>query len=450
MPTNSLSKLKSNAYICIVDYNLTRWADVKLLTDYARSKYKLKSILFRANPAERDYSLADIVINLSPKNPDFINLALLDLKQLNVEIEAILPFSDDGIIAGSQLAEVMGLPSDSSILAERAFSKSAYRNAEREFYQTHKPKNFFLPRSKVIHSIRDLEMFLDECEQIILKPTCEGNNRGVILLKKGDPLEIYFKEVVRYLEDGLIAEEVIPFQPEYSVDGLGQLAFCTQKLNESGRYPVECGQIIPAMLSDASIAALLATSKIANSLVGQNLGPFHNEIKHDTKSQISAVVEPNRRPAGMRIWHLAERAYGINFFKLWVDQLITQDISKSLPAPKQLVGIRMLRAPTNGILIFPTEDLDKTQKLVDSISSAVALNINQNFSCFDFCWNSQFNQVVTSEPKDNSQFIAQICFATDDLNSDLKLIMDHWIKLWNLQIQKYVVTNYPNFKEVNQ
>jgi hypothetical protein len=450
MPTNSISNLKLNAYICIVDYNLTRWADVKLLTDYAKAKYNFKSILFRANPTEGDYRLADIVINLSPKNPDFVNLALLDLRRLNVEVKAVLPFSDDGIIAGSRLAEAMGLPTDCSVLAERAFSKSAYRSAEKDFYQNHQPENFFLPRSKIVQSIRDLELFLDECEQVILKPTCEGNNRGVILLKKGDSLETYFKEVVRYLEDGLIAEEVIPFHPEYSVDGIGPLAFCTQKLNECGRYPVECGQIIPARISDSSKVSLLATSKIANGLVGQNFGPFHNEIKHDAKSQNSAVVEPNRRPAGMRIWHLAERAYGINFFKLWIDQLITREIRKSLPAPQQLVGIRMLRAPSNGTLVFPTEDLVQTRKLVDAITTAVSFNLKEKFTCFDFSWNCQFNQVVTSEPKDNSQFIAQICFATDDLNSDLKLIMNQWIQQWDRLIQDYVVTNNTFFREVNQ
>lgn len=425
-------------YLCIVDYNLSRLSDVKLITDYAKERYKLKTILFRANPTKADNTLADIVINLGPLQKDFVSLALQYLEAYKGQIAAVVPFSDDSVVSGSALAEALELKADNSKLATRAFSKSEYRLAENQIRTELETQNLFIPRSKLIFSVEELKTCLEQWHEIVLKPTCEGNNRGVIRLRHSDSVCGAFEEVRQYIHNGLIAEEVISFPQEFSIDGIAGLSFCTRKISHFGRYPVEYGQIVPARISDSSLKSLSKASSFANLIVGQHLGPFHNELKHDPLTLKSAVVEPNRRPAGMRIWHLAERVYGINFFKLWVDHLMGHEIPTGLPPVNKIAGIRMLKAPSNGLCNFNIMNESSTTSLLNSIEQKVKLQLGVEFRTFDFQWNIGPEAKVTSEPKDNSQFIAQICFETTHTDSNLEEVMAVWASEFEGYIEPHI------------
>lgn len=441
-----LNSENEQKYICIVDYNLTRVGDVRLLVEYAKSKYNLGSILLRANPNQIDRSLVDEVIDLGPRQDGFVEKAISALAPYASQIAALLPFSDDSVVAGAALAEQLGLKCDSSHLAERAFSKLTYREAETRFRSEFKAQNMFVPRNCFIRSVEDLSRCLSEWGSVVLKPSCEGNNRGVIKLTKTDSLEAIFTSVRPYMKDGLIAEELIPMTQEFSVDGIGDLMFSTRKLGHLGRYPVECGQIVPAKISQKSLQALTKASNLANLLVGQKIGPYHNEIKHDPSTLQCSVVEPNRRPAGMRIWHLAERAYGVNFFHLWIDQLMGKALPTELPPPQRSAGIKMLKSPVNGELRFNINHESDTLDLLKEITKRVETLVKHSFETFDFQWNIGAGASVLNEPKDNSQFMAQICFQTSDMNTDLEVVMNIWAREWEHCIRPFIINSTKNNK----
>ncbi len=245
-----------------------------------------------------------------------------------MKVTSGIVFSDDAVAHGAQLLQCLGVHCDDGELANNAFCKYAYRNAEKKYAKELAAQSMHLPKFSKISSYEALSSFMSENYQdIVVKPMQEGNNRGVIKLRKtatDEQVQQAFAELNAYLNHGVIVETCIPFDEEYSVDGLGSTYFITEKISSNDKYPVECGQLLPACISDSRKNKLLYTGKLANLLVGQYYGPFHNEIRIDKESKVAAVIEPNRRPAGMKIWLLAELVYGRNFFIDWIDSAIKQ------------------------------------------------------------------------------------------------------------------------------
>ena len=437
-------------WICIVDYNLTRIADVKMMVDYASQKHSLRTVLIRANPTSVDQDLADLVINLDPLASNFATEAEGALGEIRTQIAAVLPFSDNSVVSGAQLAERLNLRSDNSEMAKRAFSKLAYRQAEFPHSRQLAHDKIMAPAMKKIATSRDLVNFIADFGEAVLKPSCEGNNRGVIRLSAHNDLEAAFNEVAPYLKLGVIAEQVIPFPTEFSLDGLGHLHFITRKLGVSGRYPVECGQIVGTKIPPGIVNAVTRAGSWANVLCGQRIGPFHNEIKYDPLSGMTAIVEPNRRPAGMRIWHLAEKAFGINFFHLWIDQMITGKTPLFLPTPERTAGIRMLGSSRDGLLTFPTASTEKTRALIDEVTMeflAARTSLNSPPEIFDFQWNQIFGSKIPSRPSDNSQFVAQVCM-TGAIEQDLEAELNLFAKIWENHISSWITKPTSNDNEV--
>ncbi len=406
-----------------------------MITEYARYGHGLATILIRSNPGQRDRSIADHVIDLDPREPDFAASAAREIAELGLEVAAVLPFSDNAVRTGAQLAELLGLPHDSADLAQAAFSKQSYRAIEKSSAQLWEAQGVFVPKSARIRTLKELEAFAGVCPRgFVLKPSCEGNNRGVLRLLPGDDLAAAFREVEAYLSDGLICEELIPFAGEGSFDGVGHLSFVTEKVSRAHRYPVEQGQVVPARLRPAAVESIRRAGLVASLISGQRIGPFHNEIKFDEDSLETAVVEPNRRPAGMRIWHLAEKVYGVNFFHLWVDQLMGVSLPSGLPAPKGTASIRMLPAPKNGVLAFEGDRDRFTVRVFDRIAERVPSAVQW----FGFQLNVESGSEVTEVQKDNSGFIGQVCAFSPNGGPDVSEALDQFESIWKEEISIYI------------
>jgi hypothetical protein len=432
----------STPAIVIADYNLTRTDDVRLLTAYAARRYGCSSILIRSKPAAVDRQLADVVIDLDPLAPDFPAAAARALTPYRSRIRAVLPFSDNGVQSGAALAELLGLPHDSATLAQAAFSKEDYRRHEWTMREYLRAQGLMVPRSQAVQSLEELRTFAGEMPNgFVLKPSCEGNNRGVLKLMPGDDLERAFAEVMPYLQGGLIVEELIPFEEEYSFDGIGHLSFVTKKASVTGRYPVERGQTVPAREKPSTLATIRRGGTLANVLCGQRIGPFHHEVKYDPGSGQGAVIEPNRRPAGMRIWHLAERVYRLNFFELWMDQLLTGKLPQTLPAPHGVAAIRMLAAPRDGTLHYEGERQDFGRQLMSRTQrewEARAGEARGPIEWFDFQLHAASGTRVRAEPLDNSHFIAHVCLYSPDGGLDEQRVFDSFEHVWSRVISEHI------------
>lgn len=428
--------------LLIIDYNLTRYDDAKAMIQYAKEKYDLETILIRGNPTDVDYALTPHVINLFPRDNNFVLDAIEQLQPFMHELRAGLVFSDDAIYSGSQLLNALGLEVDSAELAESAFSKRIYRENEQQIKKYLAEQAIFVPDFNIIHTLEEVREFSEKHPNgFVLKPSCEGNNRGVLKLNAESNLEEAMNEVASYIHEGVICEELIDYAHEYSYDGLGYLEFITEKLSLNTRYPVEFGQIVPARLNINAENLIKQTGRAANLLVGQKRGPFHNEIKLNSEQNKTAVIEPNRRPAGMKIWDLAGKVFGLNFYHLWIDQVMGNDLPITLPEPKGYAAIRLLGSPKDGILQLPELFrsnplllLEKLKKRLMEFDSELADNLNW----FDFKLTKKNNDRVFKIPRDNSYFLAQIFLVVDDAQHDIINILDIMEKIWLSEIEQYI------------
>jgi biotin carboxylase len=371
--------------------------------------------------------------------------ALKALVPLRHQLRGGLVFSDKAVQSGAQLLERLNLQVDNATLAAGAFSKICYRQIEAEHQSILEPQGLFIPAHAIIYNAEELLNFVQRYpDGVVLKPACEGNNRGVVFLDSTANLHQALQEIEPYLSHGIICEQVIPFQQEYSFDGLAHLFFLTEKCSASGRYPVETGQILPARANYNQRLLLSKIGKIANILVGQCHGPFHNEIKISSDGSAAAVVEPNRRPAGMKIWSLAERVYGLNFYHIWVDQVLGKPLPKELPAPQGIAATIMLRASHDGYIDLPVEAENEPERL---FNKAVALlqqtGVTHELEWFDFILLPRQSNRVRAIPKDNADFLAQVCVYSPNLDMDIVAIKTAISNCWQQVLTPYIYQEQP-------
>lgn len=430
----------SDSFLLIVDYNLSHIDDVASMRWYAHERYGLKTLLIRAAVAPHDYRIADHVLALDPRGVDFVTAGLKALAPFRQQLRGGLVFSDNAVQSGAELLEQLNLPVDNAFLAAGAFSKIRYRQIEAESRSILESQGMFIPDYATIHNAEEIVDFVRRYPKgIVLKPSCEGNNRGVMFLSANSDLQQALQAVKPYLSDGIICEQVIPFHQEYSFDGLGHLSFITEKCSASGRYPVETGQILPAKLSQTEQYLLSRVGKLANLLVGQCHGPFHNEIKINADATQAAVIEPNRRPAGMKIWSLAERVYGLNFYHLWVDQVLGQPLPEQLPASQGLAATIMLGVHHDGYLDLAPELQDEPERLFNkALELYYKTSIKHELEWFGFTLLPRQSNWVRAIPKDNGDFLAMVCVYSPNAELDILALKTAISDCWKQVIAPYI------------
>ncbi|CAE6963695.1 hypothetical protein R75471_06825 [Paraburkholderia domus] len=418
--------------LLIVDYNLTRVSDVANIARHARQQYDTQAMLIRAQPGARDLEICDYAIDLDPLAQNFVETALNRLAPFRERIRAGVVFSDNAVQRGAELLERLNLPTDSAALAAGAFSKRVYREMEVRIRDLMEAQSIMVPHCSSVVTVDDLRAFAeDHPAGFVVKPSCEGNNRGVIVVRKGDSLETAFAMVEPYLANGAVCEQLIPFRREFSFDGIGETEFITEKVNADGPYPVEVAQILPARLTVTERTTLTRAGRLANMIVGQREGPFHNEIKLSDDGRQAAVVEPNRRPAGMKIWTLAQAVFGINFYGLWVDAALGEKRHVAVVETSTEAATVMLGVPVDGRYAPPGHD--KAEALLrKAISHAAAIcGIAADvIDVLEYTWLATDARSIPVIPKENSDFAAQVCIAIDGGCSDMRRLVQALRQSW--------------------
>ncbi|MBF9072805.1 ATP-grasp domain-containing protein [Streptacidiphilus fuscans] len=418
--------------LLIVDYNLSRIDEVRDLGDYARERHGATVVLVRSEPTEADRYLADEVIDLDPLRDDFSEIGAKLLDDRRERIKAGIVFSDNAVRSGAELLERLGVPVDCSHLAEGAFSKYRYRLGEARVAELLAAQRVMVPAFAEIASLDQLRDFARaHPEGFVVKPAAEGNNRGVVVVRPGDDLTAAFGEVLPYLEGGVVCEEFIPYRREFSFDGLGSLTFLTEKMSAPGRYPVEIAQVLPAVVTDQERATLERTGRQANWLVGQCDGPFHNEIKLSDDGRYAAVVEPNRRPGGMKIWSLARWVYGVDLHRRWVDAAFgtateTPSLVPGRSAATVLLGVGSDRW-------FGPDDLpvgaDPFTDAVQATGERLGL-VDGELTVTEFSWLSRERRHLHAVARDNADFAAQGCVVLHGGSADIRSVVHMLREAW--------------------
>ncbi|NEB00235.1 biotin carboxylase [Streptomyces sp. SID13726] len=416
----------------IVDYNLSRVADVQRIRRYARERHGALTTLIRAHPTDTDTRISDEVVQLDPLDPDFAAKGEKLLSPRREEFAAGVVFSDDAVHSGADLLTRLGLRVDAPQPAAAAFCKITYRDTEHRHRDLLSAQRLTPVDFVEVESPADIAAFARRHpEGFVVKPAKEGNNRGVVLVRPGDDLDAAWAEVRPYLADGVLCEELIPYRREFSYDGLGELSFVTEKVSAPGRYPVEVAQVLPARVTPAGRATLRRAGGLANWLVGQCDGPFHNEIKLSDDDTAAAVVEPNRRPAGMRIWSLARWVHGVDLYEKWVDAAFGRPVETALPEPDCAAATVMLGVATDRAFA-PADvrpDADPFEDALAATRSRHGLAPDE-LTAPEFGWVAPDRRELHATARDNADFAAQCCVVLRSAHTDVREVVHTLREVW--------------------
>lgn len=391
--------------VLVLGYNNTRVNDVRKIKTKAKEFLNAVTVLCKVSPTTDDLAAADHAIDVGLEESDInVDKVIYACKKKNLNIIALLPFSDPGTQLGAALAKRLNLRGHSLEKVKAALDKGMFRKQESTCTVT--PPGYKKIKSTYIQTYDDLHnLFTEYNGKLFLKPACEGNSRGCINTSQYQNLEEAWAQVSQYLKGGIVAEELIDKGEEYSWDHVCGYSWITEKQTTQNGYRAEVQQILPAPLNE-TISTLIADAGIFMSDVsGSNQSACHNEIFYQKDTNTVVGVEPNLRPAGMRIWDLAEIAYA-NFdpWKEWL--LWAASVNNVTPCnlkQEYYVGIRMITAQKSGIL----------KKL--SSSSISDLN-NNEAECVELTWSKVIGDAVTHTVRDNSEFIGFIIAKSKDYN----------------------------------
>ena|SRR3990167_11183107 len=389
--------------VLVLGYNNTRINDVRKIQQKANEHLDAKTVLCKKSPTIEDNAAADYVIDVD-LNGDETNVEKVRgyCDQHGLNIVALLPFSDPGTQLGAALAKSLGLNGPNPEQVKSALDKGYFRQQESNAQNV--PFGYKKIKSEKVTSFEQLQnLYKDFDGKVFLKPASEGNSRGCININQEENLKNAWTQVSKYLNGGIVAEELIDTGYEYSWDHVAGYSWITEKETTKNNYRAEIQQILPAPVSNATAKCISDAGMFMSDLSGSNQGACHNEIFYIVESNNVMAVEPNLRPAGMRIWDLAAIAF--ENFDPWKEWLLwaanKHDSTQKKLKQNYFVGIRMIQASKSGVLekISAIDLIELSSETVDTV---------------ELTWTKKIGDSITHDVKDNSEFIGFIIAKSKD------------------------------------
>jgi hypothetical protein len=391
--------------VLVLGYNNTRINDVRKIREKAKQHLNAITILCKKNPNQEDKGSVDHAIDVGLELSDEnINKVSEELRNIAASPIALLPFSDPGTQLAGGLTKIFPLQGPDQNKIQAALNKRTFREFEQQ--ATNIPNSYKRIKSIEIQSIEQLKSLHKELKgKIFLKPAKEGNSRGCINLMSVQDLEKSWDEINKYLSAGIVAEELILGGAEYSWDHVNGYSWVTEKRTTNDYYNTEYQHIVPAPLDKKAAQSISEAGEFMANIAGYKNGACHNEVFYFADSNKVCAVEPNLRPAGGRIWDLANLAF--DNFDPWKEWILWSsgkvDSNKKKLNHTYFSGIRKIRALKNGIL----EHLP-SYKISDFTY--------QDIELIDIIWTKKIGDLLSSITKDNSDYVGHIIARSKNYN----------------------------------
>ncbi|WP_353328234.1 biotin carboxylase [Chitiniphilus shinanonensis] len=399
--------------LIVVGYNNVRIYDIAKLRAIAHRR-GLHLLLLTEHPQPQDYDAADGVLAVS------LDAAALDSTRAVVRIElaqrglrplGILPFSDRGILLGAALAGEHGLPGPAADAARAGLDKRVFRALDHSHPE--RPAGYRPVSSTQVDSLDALQAAVAALGgKAFVKPASEGNSRGCQAVQHSGACGAVWQALAPYRHGGVIVETLIEHAREYSWDYVAGQSWITEKHTTQDEFRAEFQQIVPAPLSEADAARIDAAGRHMRALVSEDHGVYHNEIFH--RDGTTWAVETNMRPAGMHIWDLARLAFpGFEPWEEWVSWALDGAHRAAPPRQAGHAGIRMLRAPADGVLLAAPD--------IPMLAHALGIPLEQAG------YGKRPGDAVSATARDNAAFVGHIVLRADDyatLRARLDMLAD--------------------------
>ncbi|KTL60162.1 hypothetical protein AA106_03370 [Photorhabdus laumondii subsp. laumondii] len=431
--------MSSKKYLLVLDYLPARLNEIVNIRDYVRYNYSLELVIISDMLSGEEKNVTPFVYHIPVQTENYVDSVMTVLAELNMTCAGILPFMDAVSGYAAVIAKKLNVYGDDPELSFAGIEKYQFRQQETRILPLLAAQHIKTPRYTFINEIKELEEFYDSVPYgVIIKPNCGRANVGVVAVKDRSKIPTAFAQSVEQSGGNqTLAEELIIFDTEYSYDGIGCMAFLTQKVSQKGEFPVEIGQIVPAQCDGRNTIALHKAGQAMNLISGQTLGAFHNEIKQDSKTGETFLVETNRRPAGMRIWDMANRVYGISLQEIWVDHLVKGFSDRMiLPEAKGRAFLINLLADKDGKINDKFDHTEVNEVLLASVDNIL------NKLCYEIIAikiNLDKNSPVYETPKSNNDFCGYVCVHINDEHVKCESLMNEINDAWREILSNYIV-----------
>ncbi|MEL5515584.1 ATP-grasp domain-containing protein [Serratia bockelmannii] len=424
-------------YLLVLDYLPIRINELVSIKKYAKEKYSLEMVIISERLSGEERKFFDYIYHLPVSNHNYQDEVLNIIQKIDMQCVCILPFMDAVSGHAAVIAKKMGLYGDNAELSFAGVDKLRFREQESILKEFLDAQCIAIPRYREIISYDQLVDFFKLCPSgIVIKPTDGRANIGVKVIKNFEELEESYRSTCQVTANSkIIAEELIDFDSEFSYDGVGVLSFLTQKVSQKGEYPVELGQIVPAQCSATQALALTKAGQCINLISGQRYGAFHNEIKLNTSTGGTFLVETNRRPAGMRIWDMANKVYGVSLQHIWVDHLVQGYSNTRCMTPIGSAFLINLLSPKDGVISREVNIEDVKEKTISLVNESFA---KLNYEIIGVKINIKENSMVYKTPKTNNDFCGYVCVYINESDVNHQELMSSIVSAWKKMIMKYI------------
>lgn len=409
--------------IAIFGYNNTRIYDVKKIKSLIHQYFQAEVILVKDGITDEDFSVTPYCLDVKLETTISEEKINSFLSNHHLQLIGCLPFSDKGVISGSFVAKNLSLFADDFKTSFAMLDKNKFRELEEGFSTNEKlyKKPFFIQ----VRSENELYHVLEKHGSFFIKPTSEGNSRGCMKITSLNDLQHWLKDNDSLLNKGVICEEILSDLNEYSFDGVGGKYWITKKYTTQGSYRAEYQHIVPAPLSIDQKNMILQNMRSLLPHLGSRGGAFHHEFFLFNDGRI-ASVEPNRRPAGMWIWDLAQNSFKkFDPWMRWVEQVVSNHEvdfdTMTLMDHDLYTGVRGVIAPKSGKLL---------SLQFNAIENDLKKEFGDDYHQFSFL--KKVGDYIRHNPKDNSDFLALVSLQHQDwqkleinLEKAEKLILKH-------------------------
>lgn len=404
--------------VIIFGYNNTRVYDIERLKKLCHEMLNADIMLCKEEITSIDNNITPYFLKIDLSKYDITSLSQ-QIEEIDTYISsqgftvcACLPFSDKGIPLGSLYAKHKGLPHDNTDRSKACIDKFTFRCLEKN---TTTPTWYKKPFFKKIHTLAEAEECINNATNpLFFKPVAEGNSRGCIEIETIEDLKANNDLINLYLGQGILVEECIKECDEFSFDGIDGNYIITEKKTSQGHYRVETQHILPAPLETKLYERLIEAGKIVSEISGSQKGAIHNELFLNKSTGDVYCVEPNRRPAGLKLWDWIGIAFpGVNNWNAWINWATGKSNEDNFGNQQYYVGCKMLQAINSG--------------KITKINTDIKDQIEKNSNVCDITLTKSVGQTITNILKDNSHFIGYIVCKSKTIEN-LRLLLDQMEK----------------------
>jgi hypothetical protein len=401
--------MKKNV-MAVFGYNNTRLYDVLKIRELVSTRLGAELLLVKEGITDADLAVTPYCLDYRPEDPGVAYALETYLDENGLNLRGCLPFSDKGVVGGAYAAAHFGLFGDDCASAPAMLDKSLFRKLERGI--TVDSEVYKKPFFEVVHGESELRRVWEEKGAFFIKPTSEGNSRGCMKIADSTDLDRWLVENPSALAGGVICEELLSLDEEYSFDGVDGLYWITKKFTTTGAYRAEYQHIIPAPFAEERKAGIHRVLEPVLRALGTNGGAFHHEFFLLPDGRV-ASVEPNRRPAGMWLWDLAEYAFpAFSPWTRWIDRCAGLQVSPVDLVANGHVGVR-------GVISDRTGTLTSLRK--EAIEATLSREFGDRLLRISFL--KADGSAVRAEARDNADFLGFVAIRNtsyDGLLRDLE------------------------------